>query len=85
MLCHFLEPLLLVITMTCTTKQQTIPMMDTSECIKYDEEILSTPTEVYDEESKKFRKYMALQEALRQLEQRKTQVLQAAHRVPFIR
>jgi hypothetical protein len=71
--------------MACTTKQQTIPQMDTSEPIKCEEEIVSIPTEVYDEESRKFRKHMAHLEALRQLEQRKTQALQAAHRFSFNR
>ncbi|MHA2425739.1 MAG: hypothetical protein ACXAEF_13190 [Candidatus Thorarchaeota archaeon] len=71
--------------MACTTKQQSIQMMDTIEPIKSDEKTVSIPTEVYDEDSRKMRKHMAYETAVRQLEQRKSQSLVLAHRVSFIR
>ncbi|MHA2059039.1 MAG: hypothetical protein ACW979_15580 [Candidatus Thorarchaeota archaeon] len=45
----------------------------------------SVQTDVYDEESRKYRKHLAQQEALRQLEQRKAHALASAHRMSFIR
>ena len=81
----FLESSLFVITMACTTKQQSIPLMDTTEPIKCEEKRVFVSTEVYDEESRKYRKHMAQQEALRQLERTKTRVLAAAHKMSFIR
>jgi len=81
----FLESLLFVITMACTTKQQSISLIETSdskECKEMRKQVL---TDVCDEESRKYRKYLAYQEALRQLEQNKAHALAAAHRVSFIR
>ncbi|MHA2027529.1 MAG: hypothetical protein ACW98U_16645 [Candidatus Thorarchaeota archaeon] len=71
--------------MACTAKQQTIPLMETSEPIEYDERIVSVDIEIYDDESRKLRKHLAQQEALRQLERRKTLALATAHRVSFLR
>lgn len=59
--------------------------MDFFKPIKENGKKLSTTVESYDEESRRFRKYLAQQEALRQLEQRKTQALAAALRVSFLR
>ncbi|MHA2027578.1 MAG: hypothetical protein ACXACG_15735 [Candidatus Thorarchaeota archaeon] len=71
--------------MACTTKQLSIPLIDTSEPIEFEEERVSVPNETYEEESRKFRKHMAQREALRQLEQRKTHALALAHRISFLR
>ncbi len=81
----FLESLLFVINMTYTTKQQTISLMDTSESIEWEEKSEVVQTDTTDEESRKFRKYIAQKEALRQLEQRKTQARASAYRMSFIR
>jgi hypothetical protein len=81
----FLEQLLFVITMASTTKRLSIPLMDTSEPIEFEEKRVSVQSESYEEESRKFRKLMAQQEALRQLEQRKTQALALTHRISFLR
>ena len=81
----FFASLLLVTKMTYTTKQQSISLVDTSEPIEFEEKRVSVQTELYDEESRKFRKYMAQKEALRQLEQRKAHARASAHRLSFIR
>jgi hypothetical protein len=71
--------------MACTVKQQTISLTEASNSEECEEMRRPVQTDVYDEESRKFRKYLAQQEALRQLEQSKTQALVAAHRLSFIR
>ncbi|MHA2360140.1 MAG: hypothetical protein ACXAB5_07690 [Candidatus Thorarchaeota archaeon] len=71
--------------MACTTKQQSIPLMDRSESIKRKEKRISGQTELYDEESRKFRKYLAQREALRQLEQMKARALTSSRTMSFIR
>jgi hypothetical protein len=81
----FLRLLLIVIEMACTTKQQSIPLMEASDLAEHKKTSKSVKIDVYDEESRKYRKYLAQQEAFRQLEQRKTYALAAAHRVSFIR
>ena len=59
--------------------------MDTSEPIEVEKKRVSVQTELYDEESRKFREYMAQKEALRQFEQRKAHARVSAHRLSFIR
>ncbi len=81
----FLGLLLFVIKMTCTTKQQTISLVDTSEPIEFEERSVLVKTDTSDEESRKFRKYMAQKEAMRQLEQRKTHARASAYRMSFLR
>ncbi len=82
----FLESLLFVITMACTTKQQSTSLMDVSESIESDEKRVLVQTDTsYDEESRKFRKYLAQREALRQLEQIKTRALTSGRTMSFIR
>lgn len=71
--------------MACETEQQSIPMMEITEPINEEERRISVETEFYDEESRKLLKRMAQQDALRQLEQRKTQALASAHRMSFLR
>ena len=71
--------------MACTTKQQSTSLIDTSNLTEFKNLSNSEQTDVYDEESRKYRKYLAQQEALHQLEQRKAHALAAAHRVSFIR
>ena len=71
--------------MACETEQQSIPMMEITESINEEERKISVETEFYDEESRKLRKHMAQQEALRKLEQTKTQALASVHRLSFLR
>ena len=80
-----LRSILSVKEMACTTKQQEISFIESSDPSEFEEVRKHVQTEIYDEESRKYRKYLAQQEALRQLEQRKAHVLAAAHRVSFIR
>jgi hypothetical protein len=81
----FPKSLLTVIEMACTSKQQTISLIETSDPKDREEMKKQAQTEAYDEESRQFRKYLAQQEALRQLDQRKTHALAVAHRMSFIR
>ncbi|MHA2046343.1 MAG: hypothetical protein ACW99G_16275 [Candidatus Thorarchaeota archaeon] len=69
--------------MACTAKQQSISLVDTSEFVEFEEQIVQTETN--DEESRKYRKHIAQREALRQLEQRKTHALASTHRISFMR
>lgn len=71
--------------MACTTKQQTILHTDVSEPIEAEEKNVSLEVDTFDEEARKYRKYLAQQEALRQLEGRKTQALASVHRISFLR
>lgn len=77
--------LILVIIMTCTTKQQNISFIDSPNPIEIEEKRRQVKTEIYDEESRKYRKYLAQQEALRELERRKAHALSEAYRGSFIR
>ncbi len=70
--------------MACSSKQQTVSLIEVSNSEECKEMRIPAQTEVYDEESMKYRKYLAQQEALRQLELRKAHALAAAHRVSFI-
>ena len=80
----FLESLLTAIEMACTSKQQTISLIEASDSKDCEEMRKQVQVDLYDEESRRFRKYLAQQEALRQLEQRKAHALAGAHRVSFI-
>lgn len=71
--------------MACTSKQQTISLIETSDSEKCEELRKQVRTEIYDEESRKYRKYLAQREALRLLEQRKAHALAATHKVSFFR
>ena len=71
--------------MACTSKQQTISLIEASESEECEKMRKQVQTDVYDEELRKYRKYLAQQEALRLLEQRKAHALTAAHRLSFIR
>lgn len=80
-----LESLLPVIEMTCTAKQQTIPLTELSKptgCQEKDDPIES---DGYDEEARIYRQYLAHQEALRELEKRKTCALASNYGISFIR
>ncbi|MHA2353229.1 MAG: hypothetical protein ACXAC0_01890 [Candidatus Thorarchaeota archaeon] len=71
--------------MACTTKQQSASLIEASDPKECKGLIKQVQTDFCDEESRKYRKYLAYQEALRQLEQNKAHALVAAHRVSFIR
>ena len=81
----FLESTLIVIEMECITKQQSISLVDEPELTKCMEKYVSEQLERFDEEARKFRKHLAREEALRQLQERKTNALVAAHRMSFFR
>ena len=76
---------LTAIEMACTTKQQSIPLVESLDSTDSEETRKQVQTDVYDEDARKYRKYLAQQEALRLLEQRKEHALTTAHRVSFIR
>ncbi len=71
--------------MACTTKQQTILHTDVSELVEGEEKNVLLEVAAYDEEARKYRRYLAQQEALRQLEGRKTHARALAHRMSFLR
>ncbi|MFX1485105.1 MAG: hypothetical protein ACFFCP_18145 [Promethearchaeota archaeon] len=71
--------------MNCIAEQESVTLVTPSETIGCEEKKLPIAPEVYDEESRKLRNYLAEQEALRQLESRKSYALASAHRMPFIR
>ncbi len=71
--------------MTCIQKQQTIPIVDLSESFEREEKSSAIQDSEYDEEARRYRKYLAQQEALRDLEYRKTHALVLSHRVSFFR
>jgi hypothetical protein len=74
-----------VIEMACTTEQQTISLMALSEPIESEKKIVSKETDAYDEEARNYRKYLAQQEALRQLETNRTNALVSARGVSLFR
>jgi hypothetical protein len=71
--------------MTCTTKQQIFTHSEASEPFEREEKIRSIVVDAYDEEARRYRQYLAQQEAFRQLEKRKTQALASSHRISFFR
>lgn len=77
----------MVIEMTCTSEQEAIQPIEQLELIECEEKIVSEQIAGYneDEGSRKLRKHLAQQKALRQLEQTKSRVLAATHRMSFIR
>ncbi len=71
--------------MTCIQKQQAIPIVDLSESILHEEKNHAIQDDEYDKDARKYRKYLAQQEALRDLEHRKTHALVLSHKVSFFR
>ena len=65
----------LVINMACTTKQQTISLIDVPESIESETKSVSIEVDAYDEKARTYRRYVAAQEALRQLEKNRTNAL----------
>jgi hypothetical protein len=61
--------------MECTSELQTTQQIETSELIENKEIIRSTQSDRYDEDARKYRKYMAEQEAFHQFERIKTNAL----------
>jgi len=78
-------PIESVIELVYTTKQQTIPIAVLSESIEYEMNSRAVEFDVYDEEARKYRQYVARQKALRELENRKLLALASGHRVSFFR
>lgn len=74
-----------VIEMAYTTKQQTTPIAGLSESVENEEKRRAVEFDVYDEEARKYRQYVAWQKALRELENRKLLALASGHRVSFFR
>ena len=71
--------------MTCTTKQQTISPVESVELIECEEVAISEQILRKDEETRKLRKHLAQEKALRELERRKSQALAEVHRMSLIR
>ena len=79
------ESVELVKEMACTTEQQTITLMDLSESIESEKKSVSKQVDAYDEKARDYRKHLAQQEALRQLERNRTTALVSARGVSFFR
>jgi hypothetical protein len=75
----------LVINMACTTKQQTISLMDVPESIESETKSVSIEVDAYDEEARNYRRYLAENEALRQLEKNRTNALVSTRGLSFFR
>ena len=71
--------------MVCTSKQQTIPLMEAPELVISKKHHASEEILEYDEESRQIRKHIAQENALRQYEQRKALALAESHRMSFNR
>ena len=71
--------------MECTQKQQSMVHAEIPTPIRIKRAALSRQTDVYDRESAEFRRHLASEEALRQLEHRKSFSMTAAYRMSFIR
>ena len=71
--------------MTCVTKQQTITLLEQPEFKESELARISEQIDQLDEDSIKYRKYLAQKEALRQLEQIKSSALVDSHRMSFNR
>lgn len=56
-----------------------------SEDIECEEKNASIEVDAYDEKAREYRRYLAQQEALRQLEWRKNNALVSTHRLSFFR
>ncbi|MFX0056653.1 MAG: hypothetical protein ACFFAX_12615 [Promethearchaeota archaeon] len=81
----FLDSVVIVIEMACTTKQQTISEAELLELIECDEAARSEQLVQEDVKAREIRKHLAQEKALRELERRKSDALAAAHRMSFIR
>ena len=71
--------------MTCTTKHLTINIAEQSDIKECEETRVSKRLDQLDEESIRYRNYLAQKEALRQLEQMKSRALAVSHLLSFIR
>ena len=71
--------------MACTTKQQTISLVDVPESIESETKSVSIEVDAYDEKAREYRKYLAAQEALRQLEKYKSNALASARGLSLFR
>lgn len=75
----------LVIVMIYTQKQQSMVRAEIPTPIRIETTAPSKQIDVYDRESAEFRRHLASEEALRQLEHRKSFSMAAAYRMSFIR
>ena len=64
----FLQSVLVVIEMTCTAKQQTISQVESLELTECEETITSEQIDREDEKARNFRKHLAQEKALQQLQ-----------------
>ena len=71
--------------MASITEQQTITLVDLSEPIESKKKSGSKQVDAYDEKARDYRKHLAQQEALRQLERNRTTALVSARGVSFFR
>jgi hypothetical protein len=71
--------------MECVQKQQPILRVELSTPIKIKASSASKQTKAYDKASAEFRRYLAAEDAIRQLEQRKALSAAMAYRMSFMR
>jgi hypothetical protein len=71
--------------MACTTEQQTITLIDLPGPTESEKKSVSKEVDAYDEKSRNYRKHLAQQEALRQLERNRTYALAVARGVSLYR
>ncbi|MHA1925101.1 MAG: hypothetical protein ACXABV_07205 [Candidatus Thorarchaeota archaeon] len=71
--------------MASTTKQQTITQVEPPELIESEETVIKDQIEREDKKARDYRKHLAQEKALRQLERRKAHALAAVHGMSFIR
>ena len=71
--------------MASTAKQQIITQTETPELIESEETVIQEQIERADDKARNYRKHLAQEKALRQLEKRKAHALAAVHRMSFIR
>ncbi|MFW9788030.1 MAG: hypothetical protein ACFFE2_13435 [Candidatus Thorarchaeota archaeon] len=71
--------------MAYTANQQTALLMEPTDTTEHKEVRKSVKAGVYDEDSRRYRSYLAQQQALRLMEQRKAKALATAHVMSLIR
>ena len=81
----FRESILIVIEMACTAKQQTITQMEALELVESEDIVIKEQIDIEAEKARDYRKHLAQEKALRQLERRKAHALAAVHMMSFIR
>ena len=84
-LCPFSVPTPLVIKMECIQKQQSTICVEPSTSVRIKPYTVSGQTKAYDKAFAEFRRHLASEEAIRQLEQRKALSAAMAYRMSLMR